>query len=99
MATDALLARRASSLPAASQVFIAACKAVEASCKAWAIVGGACDDADQSERPQELDVALLIAAIDHFSGKLLFVISDSYTVAASSFMRLWLAFLLPPACR
>ena len=77
VATDALLARRASSLPAASQVFIAACKAVEASCKAWAIVGGACDDADQSERPQEFGLALLIAAIDHFSGKLLFVISDS----------------------
>ena len=39
VATDALLARRASSLPAASQVFIAACKAVEASSRAWAMVG------------------------------------------------------------
>ena len=39
MATDALLAKRASSLPAASQVFIAACRAKEASSRAWAIVG------------------------------------------------------------
>ena len=46
MATDALEARRASSFPAASQVFIAACRAVEASKRAElllvsAIVGGA----------------------------------------------------------
>ena len=38
-------------------------------------------------------MALLIAALDHFSGKLLFVISDSCAVATSSFMRLWLCLL------
>ena len=68
------------------KVFIAACKAVEASSRAWAMSsGGACDDdADRSSAASILDVALLIAALDHFSGKLLFVIFDSLTAAAAA---------------
>ena len=64
MATDALLARRASSLPAASQVLIAACRAVDASSRAWAIVG---------KRVAQRSIASQ-AALDHFSGEA--VISD-----------------------